>query len=331
MTRKPSQIIYLNGPSSSGKTTLAKALQEAFEPPFLHVGIDKIIGWMPEKVNDWTGGENHVGYSWKEGRDPSGEIIQELQIGPFGRKITQIFRAVITTLAEMGHYLIIDDVPFTKEQLSQWKDLLKDYPVLWVSVNAPLSILEQREKGRGNRMIGSARAQFHLHKDTRYDLEIDTHHLSLVDAVKQIQAFVTCAKEPPPHHVSRLGVYGVVIREGKILLVPKDRGPYLGRYDLPGGKIEFGEGIDKALHREFIEETGMDFESMTFFDNFSGCFDFVIENQTYQFHHIGLIYSVVGLKSVGTEDSLPYKWANLQDLSQETVCPFVWEVIKKLL
>jgi len=37
------QIIYLNGPSSSGKTTLAKALQDVFEEPFLHVGIDKII------------------------------------------------------------------------------------------------------------------------------------------------------------------------------------------------------------------------------------------------------------------------------------------------
>ena len=44
------QIIYLNGPSSSGKTTLAKALQHAFEEPFLPIGVDKIIGWMPEKI-----------------------------------------------------------------------------------------------------------------------------------------------------------------------------------------------------------------------------------------------------------------------------------------
>lgn len=48
-------IIYLNGPSSSGKTTLAKGLQQAFDELFLHIGIDKIISWMPEKVNDWTG------------------------------------------------------------------------------------------------------------------------------------------------------------------------------------------------------------------------------------------------------------------------------------
>jgi chloramphenicol 3-O phosphotransferase len=77
------QIIYLNGPSSSGKTTLAKALQHAFDDLFLHVSIDKIISWMPEKVNDWTGdGETSLGYSWKKSTDASGHLIQELQIGP---------------------------------------------------------------------------------------------------------------------------------------------------------------------------------------------------------------------------------------------------------
>ena len=37
-----SRIIYLNGPSSSGKTTLAKALQDSFSDPYLHLGIDKV-------------------------------------------------------------------------------------------------------------------------------------------------------------------------------------------------------------------------------------------------------------------------------------------------
>lgn len=45
------QIIYINGPSSSGKTTLAKSLQQEFDQPFLHIGIDRVIGMMPEKIN----------------------------------------------------------------------------------------------------------------------------------------------------------------------------------------------------------------------------------------------------------------------------------------
>jgi chloramphenicol 3-O phosphotransferase len=189
MTKESVQIIYLNGPSSSGKTTLAKALQHAFEEPFLHVGIDKIIGWMPEKVNNWTGGDAPLGYSWKQGIDESGNPIQELQIGPYAKKIAKTFQEVVLLLAEMGHNLIIDDVSFGKSQVDEWKELLKNFKVLWVGVNAPLAILEQREKERGNRIIGSARGQFHgVHAGATYDLEIDTHHATLDENIEKIKS-----------------------------------------------------------------------------------------------------------------------------------------------
>jgi len=192
MTHDPVQIIYLNGPSSSGKTTLAKALQHAFEEPFLHVGIDKIIGWMPEKVNDWTGGEAPLGFSWKKSQDESGNPIQELQEGPYAQKIGTTFREVVLALARMGHHLIIDDVSFGKEQVDAWKETLKDFRVLWVSVNAPLSVLEEREKRRGNRILGSARGQFHkVHTDVTYDLQIDTHQASPEENAEEIKVFAS--------------------------------------------------------------------------------------------------------------------------------------------
>jgi len=80
MANDPVQVIYLNGPSSSGKTTLAKMLQDSCETLFLLVGIDKIIGWMPEKVNDWTGGCAPLGYSWKKGEDATGNLIHEVSV-----------------------------------------------------------------------------------------------------------------------------------------------------------------------------------------------------------------------------------------------------------
>jgi chloramphenicol 3-O phosphotransferase len=195
MTNSPIQIIYLNGPSSSGKTTLAKALQHAFDDLFLHVGIDKIIGWMPEKVNDWTGGEASQGYSWKKSTDASGNPIQELQVGPYAERIAKTFQEVVLMLAKIGHHLIIDDVSFGKKQIDEWKELLKDFTVLWIGVNAPLPILEQREKERGNRMVGSARGQFHkVHADATYDLEIDTHHATLDENIHEIKSFATDLK-----------------------------------------------------------------------------------------------------------------------------------------
>lgn len=191
MANNDIQIIYLNGPSSSGKTTLAKALQHALEEPFLHLGIDKIIGWMPEKINDWTGEEAPLGYSWKANKDETGSPIQELQIGPYAKKIAETFQEVVLTLAKMGHHLIIDDVSFGKEQIDAWKEALKKFQVLWVGVNAPLSILEQREKDRGNRIVGSARGQFHkVHHNATYDLEIDTYHTTLDESVEKIQRFL---------------------------------------------------------------------------------------------------------------------------------------------
>lgn len=185
------QIIYLNGPSSSGKTTLAKALQQASDALFLHVSLDKIIGWMPEKVNDWTGGKAPLGFSFQQGTDASGSLTQELQSGPYAEKIVQTFQEVVLTLAKMGHHLIIEDLSFGKKEVDLWKELLKPFKVLWVGVKAPLPILEQREKERGNRMRGSARGQFHtVHTDATYDLDVDTHHLQLNEIIDKIMSQV---------------------------------------------------------------------------------------------------------------------------------------------
>lgn len=50
----------------------------------------------------------------------------------------------------------------------------------------------------------------------------------------------------------RPSVYGILIEDGKILLSKQWDG-----YDFPGGGIDLGETIDKALEREFWEETGL--------------------------------------------------------------------------
>jgi len=73
----------------------------------------------------------------------------------------------------------------------------------------------------------------------------------------------------PDRKISRTGVYGVAKENGNILLVIQKSGPFAELFDLPGGGIEFGEDPNQALHREFIEETGMDFRSMIQIDNYS--------------------------------------------------------------
>ena len=57
---------------------------------------------------------------------------------------------------------------------------------------------------------------------------------------------------------THFGIYGVIKKEGKILLIQKARGPYTGLYDLPGGSPKEGEKSEQTLRREIKEETGCD-------------------------------------------------------------------------
>lgn len=182
------QIIYLNGPSSSGKTTLAKALQESLQEPFLHVGIDKMISYMPSKLNNWVGGEAPDGFFFKKDTGPEGHPIQVIHSGSFAKRITRSLKDITRLLASQGYNLIIDDVAIGGEEILEWKETLNEYRVLYVGVVTPLEILEKREKARGDRMLGSARGQYYLvHENAEYDLEVDTFSETLENNVKRIK------------------------------------------------------------------------------------------------------------------------------------------------
>jgi len=62
-----------------------------------------------------------------------------------------------------------------------------------------------------------------------------------------------------PQH-PQLAVSAAIFRDDKILLVRRARSPAKGFYSLPGGRVEFGESLHAALHREVDEETGLRIE-----------------------------------------------------------------------
>ena len=67
------------------------------------------------------------------------------------------------------------------------------------------------------------------------------------------------ASLPQPSH-PQLAVSAAIFRDGKILLVRRARSPAKGFYSLPGGRVEFGETLHAALHREVGEETALKIE-----------------------------------------------------------------------
>jgi 8-oxo-dGTP diphosphatase len=62
----------------------------------------------------------------------------------------------------------------------------------------------------------------------------------------------------PPH--PQLAVSAAIFRDDNILLVRRARSPAKGFYSLPGGRVEFGESLHTALHREVDEETALKIE-----------------------------------------------------------------------
>ena len=62
-----------------------------------------------------------------------------------------------------------------------------------------------------------------------------------------------------PSH-PQLAVSAAIFRDDKILLVRRARSPAKGFYSFPGGRVEFGETLHEALHREVGEETSLKIE-----------------------------------------------------------------------
>ncbi|SHL35562.1 ADP-ribose pyrophosphatase YjhB, NUDIX family [Bradyrhizobium lablabi] len=58
----------------------------------------------------------------------------------------------------------------------------------------------------------------------------------------------------------QLAVSAAIFRDDKILVVRRARSPAEGFYSLPGGRVEFGETLHAALHREVDEETALKIE-----------------------------------------------------------------------
>ena len=67
-------------------------------------------------------------------------------------------------------------------------------------------------------------------------------------------------REFPEHPL--VGVGGVVVHEGRVLLIRRGREPLKGEWSIPGGMLELGEELKDGVRRELLEETGLEVEPL---------------------------------------------------------------------
>jgi chloramphenicol 3-O phosphotransferase len=166
-------LIYLNGPSSAGKTSIVHALQDLMQEPYLHVSID-----IPRRFYGFDGADADQGFKWVNAHDEKGPMVV-FTSGLWGAKlITGMYRAH-AGLVTSGNNVVMDAIILWQESLIQAVWALEGLRVYFVGVRAPLEILEERERVRGDRALGMARGQHkivhdYVYKYGSYDLEIDT-------------------------------------------------------------------------------------------------------------------------------------------------------------
>ena len=135
---------------------------------------------------------------------------------------------------------------------------------------------------------------------------------------------------------TRVGSYGVIIRDRKIALIKKARGGYKGLYDLPGGGIEHEETPLEALTRELMEEIRVSIVKAELLDAVSKTFKWDVNDKLIQdLHHIGILYRVeIESDELKTDadglDSLGGEWKDIDKVKEEDVSPFTWMALKKL-
>lgn len=144
-----SRIILLNGTSSAGKSTLARALRPVLDKEFCYYASDQLADAHFRPL------------------DPVARLA--------GReKFFRGFHHSIAAFAAAGNNLLVEHIVEQKSWFDELSELLTPFDVFWIGVHAPVAEIERRETCRADRTIGEGLYHLKTHTLCRYDLEVDS-------------------------------------------------------------------------------------------------------------------------------------------------------------
>ena len=168
-------VVLLNGTSSSGKTSLAQALQADPASQYLHVQLNAFRDMEP------------LGYF-----GPAHAAAGPLRVAALCRAM----HAAVAEFAAHGQDVIFDHVL----SADAWQYLFEDFQgqrLFLVAVHCPVEELVRRGRARGDREIGLAQSQAgRIHEGRTYDFSVDTSLASPADCAHAVRLWL--AQDPVP-------------------------------------------------------------------------------------------------------------------------------------
>lgn len=152
-------VVVLNGGSSSGKSRIARCLQDLLGQAWLTLGVDDLIRALP-------GGDRPLGAQPSIDFVPDGSV----NVGDDFRRAEAAWYQGLAAIGRSGDGLIIDEV-FLGGRSSQDRlaEALSELAVLWVGVRCAPQVAVARERTRPDRVVGMAQRQAErVHAGVRY-------------------------------------------------------------------------------------------------------------------------------------------------------------------
>lgn len=179
-------------------------LQQVLQQPYQHISLDQFRDGMPLSYRGLNAPPGTPGY---EGinvvpRDHHGERVTDVVFGSYGERVLKGMRRAVAAFHASGINVIVDDLLFKKEYLTDYVSVLDPQQTWFIGVRCPADVVQLRETQRVGRFPGTAVAHFeqvHEHGQA-YDLEVDTAALS----VKQAAAEVLNRLQLPPQAFARM-------------------------------------------------------------------------------------------------------------------------------
>lgn len=183
-------VVVLNGGSSSGTTSIARALQRLLGPTWMTLGVDDLVRALP-------GGEeiDELARLRRTGEEPARDggplhlgSDGSVSVGEDFRRAEAAWYSGLAAIGRSGTGLIVDEVFLDgASSRARLEVALSGLDVRWVGVRCSPEVAAARERRRADRVPGMAELQAdRVHQGIAYDLVVDTTSTGAAECARAI-------------------------------------------------------------------------------------------------------------------------------------------------